>query len=244
MSVRRRLVFRPSWRFQRWKADSVSPRSRQNEEIVLPPWAQSLIRRRQNDSRSAFGSRTRFAIARAPGFRHENLQASTSVKVWIVERIPVNDAGTAVGWAKKYVAGADHGYRAVRWDPSSSTSTELGNLGTSSGGSTNSFAYALNGSGTAVGRTEKYVNGVWYNYHAVRWDASGTVATELGQLGIDGYGSTALAVNDSGTAVGWTVTGPSINSRRTVAWKSDGVAIDLNTLIDPASGWTLTKAPV
>ncbi len=158
------------------------------------------------------------------------------------EAVAVNDAGTAVGWAKKYVADADHGYRAVRWDPSSSTSTELGNLGTSSGGSTNSFAYAVNGSGTAVGSAEKYVNGAWYNSHAVRWDASGTVATELGQLGIDGYGSTALAVNDSGTAVGWTVTGPSINSRRAVAWKSDGVAIDLNTLIDPASGWTLTKA--
>src|SRR4051794_11111551 len=40
----------------------------------------------QNDSRSAFESRTRFAIARAPGFRHENSQASTGVKVWMVER--------------------------------------------------------------------------------------------------------------------------------------------------------------
>ena len=27
-----------------------------------------------------------------------------------------------------------------------------------------------------------------------------------------------------------------------MAWKTDGVAIDLNTLIDPASGWTLTSA--
>ena len=130
------------------------------------------------------------------------------------EAAAVNDAGTAVGWAEKYVAGVDRGYRAVRWDASSSTSTELGNLGTTSLGSADCFAYAVNSSGTAVGRAEKYVNGVYYGYHAVRWDASGTVATELGQVGIDGYGSTALAVNDSGMAAGWTVTGPSINSRR------------------------------
>ena len=34
----------------------------------------------------------------------------------------------------------------------------------------------------------------------------------------------------------------SLLGERAVMWGPDGVAVDLNTLIDPAAGWTLTKA--
>jgi hypothetical protein len=156
------------------------------------------------------------------------------------EAYAVNDSGTAVGYARKYVAGVDFGNRAVRWDSSSTLGTELGNLGTTSGGTTQSFAYAVNSSGTAVGYSTKYISGVYYGDQAVRWDASSATAIELGGLG-NGYETFALAVNDSGTAVGWAR--PTISGIfRALAWRSDGNAIDLNTMIDPASGWTLNQA--
>jgi hypothetical protein len=156
------------------------------------------------------------------------------------EAYAVNDSGTAVGYARKYVSGVDFGNRAVRWDASTTIGTELGNLGTTAGGTTQSFAYAVNSSGTAVGYSTKYVSGVYYGDQAVRWDASSTTAIELGGLG-NGYETFALAVNDSGTAVGWAR--PTISGIfHALAWRSDGIAIDLNTMIDPASGWTLNQA--
>jgi hypothetical protein len=53
-------------------------------------------------------------------------------------------------------------------------------------------------SGTAVGDTTKYTGGTSLGYRAVRWDASGTAATELGNLGTEGTGyteSTTQAIN-------------------------------------------------
>jgi hypothetical protein len=82
---------------------------------------------------------------------------------------------------------------------------------------------------------------------AVRWDASGTTATELGNLGTDKGGSTnaqAYAINNSGVIVGYAnkydAAGQSLGGRA-VLWNADGVAIDLGSLVDPNSGWTLNR---
>ena len=82
--------------------------------------------------------------------------------------------------------GRDLGHRAVRWDASGTAATELGNLGTDANGVTQSVAVAINDAGTAVGYADKYDDsGVCLGDRAVRWDASGTAATELGNLGTD-----------------------------------------------------------
>jgi uncharacterized membrane protein len=124
----------------------------------------------------------------------------------------------------------------------------LGNLGTTASGVTQGQAVAINAAGTAVGQMEKY--DIAHNdkgTRAVRWDAAGTDATELGILGTDGNGWTdaaAEAINTAGIAVGWAneYLAGSLVGTRAVYWGSNGVAVDLNTLIDPNSGWTLEKA--
>lgn len=168
----------------------------------------------------------------------------------IGEAFAINDAGTAVGTMERYDAGTLKGYRAVRWDASGTVATELGNLGTSGGGSTSAGAYSLNHVGTAVGYSAKYDLGSDKGYRAVRWDATGTVATELGTLGTNASGSTvavAFAINDAGTAVGYSnkyVLGNNVGERA-VAWLPDASVIDLNDLgvvSVPAGGtWTLTR---
>jgi hypothetical protein len=160
----------------------------------------------------------------------------------------MNDANTTVGRAQKYVGGYSKGNRAVRWDGGSTAATELGNLGTNSDEYTTARASAVNDANTAVGYARKYDAGSWLGHRAVRWDAGSTVATELGNLGTDGSGYTdavAYAVNDADTVVGYAmkydISGRFLGNRA-VMWASDGVAVDLNTLIDPDSRWTLTKA--
>jgi hypothetical protein len=141
----------------------------------------------------------------------------------------VNDAGTAVGSARKYVSGSYKGTRSVRWDGSSTAATELGNLGTDSSGYTLTLAYAVNDTGTAVGYARKYDSDSNEGYRAVRWDASSTAATELGVLGTDGSGVTsayAYAVNDAGTAVGAAkkYDSGSYKGTRAVRWDASGTA--------------------
>ncbi|KKL84510.1 hypothetical protein LCGC14_1964030, partial [marine sediment metagenome] len=53
------------------------------------------------------------------------------------------------------------------------------------------------------------------------------------------------AINTSGTAVGFAYKYDGAGTflgDRAVYWGADGVAVDLNTLIDPASGWVLEQA--
>jgi hypothetical protein len=161
----------------------------------------------------------------------------------------INAAGTAVGSADKYdTLGKNQGTRAVRWDPSGTAVTELGNLGTNPSGTTIASAVAINANGTTVGYAEKFNSiGIDRGRRAVRWDSSGTAATELGNLGTDINGSTSAyvyAINDADFAVGYAqVHLPDGSaSTRAVYWGPDAVAVNLNTLIDPASGWTLFTA--
>lgn len=163
----------------------------------------------------------------------------------------VNDYDTAVGFAQKYVNGNYVGTRAVRWDGSGTVATELGNIGTNSNGSTTAYAYAVNDAGTAVGYAYKYESGLGKGERAVRWDGSGTSATELGNLGTSSSGSTtsfAYAVNNAGTAVGRAQkyeNGHNLGSHA-VIWLPDASAIDMNDLgVAPVSGggtWMLGVA--
>jgi hypothetical protein len=161
----------------------------------------------------------------------------------------INDAGTAVGRADKYDgSGVSLGQRAVRWDASGTVATELGNLGTDPNSITESSAVAINDAGTTVGYANLYDGlGESLGRRAVRWDASGTVVTELGNLGAgDGITETdVFAINDSGIAIGYAddYDGSGANlGERAVYWGLDAVAVDLNALIDPVSGWTLNRA--
>jgi hypothetical protein len=162
----------------------------------------------------------------------------------------INDGAVGVGSAYKYDgAGTLKGYRAVRWAASGTAATELGNLGTNTSGSTTAHAVAINTAGTALGYANKYDSaGTNKGSRAVRWDASGTAATELGSLGTNTSGRTdafAVAINDGGYAVGYAEKYDSLGNdlgQRAVYWSLDNLAVDLNTLIDPSSGWTLQEA--
>jgi hypothetical protein len=162
----------------------------------------------------------------------------------------INDSGTAVGYAVTFDGeGVQRGSLAVRWEASGTAATELGNLGTDSDGFTDNFPLAISNDGTAVGYAEKYDGaGNLLGYRAVRWNGSGTAATELGNLGTDVDGvtdSVAYKINNAGIAVGYAAeydgSGTLLGDRATY-WGLDGIAVDLNDLVDPASGWTLEYA--
>jgi hypothetical protein len=155
--------------------------------------------------------------------------------------LAINNAGTAVG---------NSGGRAVRWDASGTAATELDqvNVGAWIDGTTSSLAVAINDAGTTVGYAAHIDgSGAHQGSRAVRWDASGTAATELGNLGTNGgFTQTPVyAINDAGVAIGkaryYDDSGTNLGFRA-VYWGLDAVAVDLNTLIDPLSGWTLNSA--
>jgi hypothetical protein len=154
----------------------------------------------------------------------------------------INNAGTAVGSVQKYNgSGVSQGYRAVRWDASGTTVTELGNLGTGNRFGVSEFANgaaeAINNAGTIVGYSDKFnSSGANLGARAVRWHSSSTAAIELGDLGADPIASEAIAVNNAGIAIGYIDTyAVGTYLRRPVYWGVDGIAVDLNTLIDPTS---------
>jgi hypothetical protein len=156
--------------------------------------------------------------------------------------LAVNSAGTAVGYLQKYDSfGRFLGHRAARWDASGTAPTELGTLGTNPDGAAESEPYAINDAGITVGYAFKYDSvGVELGPRAVRWDASGHVV-ELGNLvsDIEGTRADAYAINDAGIVVG---SATSAFGQSAVLWGPDGKPVDLNTLLDPASGWTLQNA--
>jgi hypothetical protein len=157
----------------------------------------------------------------------------------------INDAGTVVGYAYIF-DGFLQGGDAVRWDASGAAvqlQTPTSNLGEFTRG----VPHAINAAGTAVGVVEEYeyfsdeTGTITFlvGSRALRWDATTTSATVLGNLGENPNGipdSNAFAINAAGFAVGY-ATGP-----RAVYWGSDGVAVDLNTLVNPNGGWLLTQA--
>ena len=154
----------------------------------------------------------------------------------------INNAGTTVGYAMKFTGGLYRGGRPVRWDAASTTPTELDILGVDGIGDGNAFPYAINSAGTAVGYSEQFNGGSWTGYRAVRWDASGSAVTELGDLGTDSNGSTdseAVAINNAGAAVGYAAkyTGGSYVGLRAVRWDASGTsALELGNLGTDSNG--------
>ncbi len=167
--------------------------------------------------------------------------------------VALNQSGTAVGFAVKYDGGIEYGTRAVRWSAAGIAATELDHLGTDQNGRTDSRAYAINDSGVTVGAALFYDAGIEMGYRAVRWDASGTTATQLGHLGaslFDGLTeSEAWAVNSSGTAIGWALKNGGSRETlqdhevRAVRWDAGSiVATELGDLGLDFSGRTRTDA--
>jgi hypothetical protein len=158
----------------------------------------------------------------------------------------VNAVGTAIGSANKITGGVDLGSRAVRWNETEIV--ELGNLGADASGETASQVFSINSAGLSVGYASLYSGGSYLGDRAVRWNASGTAATQLGHIGV-GLGSItftyAVDVNESGTAVGLAEkfqSGVSTGTRA-VRWNSGGItATELGHLGLIPGGYTYAYA--
>lgn len=133
----------------------------------------------------------------------------------------INDFGIAVGYATT-LSNAQH---AVRWEVL--VPRDLGTLG-----GTHSFANGINIAGDIVG--ESWMPGDTGS-HAFLY--SGGVMRDLGTLG--GASSSASAINDSGQIVGTSTT--ALNEQHAFI-RNAAIMLDLNSLIDPASGWVLVQA--
>jgi hypothetical protein len=163
----------------------------------------------------------------------------------------LNSSGTAVGSIERFDASEVYrGTVPVRWDGTETAATELQTLGVNANGEAFGDVYDVNDDGVAVGSsvappTSPSDGAVT---RAVRWDSNGSAATVLGHLGTAPNGATdseAFAINSSGLIVG---TSSQYNAATetldpvAVYWRSSGEAVDLNTLVAPGSGWTLTHA--
>jgi probable HAF family extracellular repeat protein len=141
----------------------------------------------------------------------------------------VNGTGQVAGWSST-AAGRDH---AFLYDD---TLHDLGTLG-----GTDSFGLAISGSGQVVGHSHTPGDGAT---HAFLWTptapngASGSMI-DLGTLG--GTGSFARDVNANGQVVGQSFIADNFE-RHAFLYSADSGMVDLNLLIDPLSGWTLTFA--
>jgi hypothetical protein len=108
-------------------------------------------------------------------------------------------------------------------------------------GRTNTIPLATNNAGTAVGISEKITAGINLGFRAVRWDADGTAAMELANLGTNVNGVTVMnarSVNNSGVAVGEAdkyVAGSNLGARA-VRWDASGAATELDNLGTQADG--------
>lgn len=111
-------------------------------------------------------------IAGSPEYSQITRTGLQGLEVYVCPGSGVNNYGMAVGVTEKYVNGMDKGTRAARWDAFGTAGIELGSLGIPNNGSTWVYPYAINDAGTAVGWSEKFVNGSFLGERAVRWDAS------------------------------------------------------------------------
>jgi probable HAF family extracellular repeat protein len=136
----------------------------------------------------------------------------------------INDAGWIVG---ESLLTDGKTIRAFVWKPSAMSA--LPTLG-----GTRSHGIDINNSDVVVGIADT----ASAQPHAVRWTLDGNgVVTETLDLGVfpGGLNSAAYAIDDVGDIVG-------TSDDRAVAWFGGGAVTDLNSQIDPGSGWLLRKA--
>lgn len=131
----------------------------------------------------------------------------------------INNTGQVVGFSNG---------QATLWNSSSSITLD------NPSGAYDSQAYGINNNDQVVGYS-------YYNsgYQATLWN--GSTPTKLGTLG--GTHSGAFDINDAGQIVGFSDTVTNI-SHATLWNMQNGIAValDLNSLINPALGFTLTSA--
>ena len=136
------------------------------------------------------------------------------------EAFGVNNLGQVVGMSNT----TRGNWHAFTW----SKATRIKDLGTlDSGRSTSATANGVNDLGQIVGTSSCGASCV----HAVLWTSSGM--RDLGTLP-DSSSSGGIAINNKGQVVG--------QSGHAFVWSQTNGMQDLNTLIDPASGWTLLWA--
>jgi probable HAF family extracellular repeat protein len=127
-------------------------------------------------------------------------------------------SGTVSGFNHAFISGANGG--ALR---------DLGTLG-----GRFSFGLALNNYGQVTGRSE---NGSGHT-HAFLSGMNGGPLQDLGTLG--GLTSVGQAINDFGQVTGYSLLGDN-SSQRAFLYTAERGMIDLNSLLTPGSGWTLTE---
>jgi probable HAF family extracellular repeat protein len=139
----------------------------------------------------------------------------------------INNNGQAVGRSDS----ANSVVRAVMWH--NGMSTELGEL---PGGLEFSEAYGINDVGQVVGRSQ-----VEAGMRAFLWD-DGTMHN-LGTLPGTTFHTTATAINNLGVVVGVAYADPLNVALRAVVWGPNGIAQDLNELLDESgAGWVVEEA--
>jgi probable HAF family extracellular repeat protein len=101
-----------------------------------------------------------------------------------------------------------------------------------------SYATAVNRDGWTVGWSESNpgIGGINHVYRAFLFDGSHAIDLSAGTPSI----SFANAINDFGVVVGYNF--DAVTGVATALLWQNGVAIDLNTLVDPALGWHLDAA--
>jgi probable HAF family extracellular repeat protein len=147
--------------------------------------------------------------------------------------LAINLSGQVAGFSTLTGNKATH---AVLWSSGANgiAKRDLGTLGGS-----HSAAYGVNASGQVVGSAATALDA---QQHAFLWQSN--VVPPMKDLGTLGSAfSEARAISSAGDVVGTSTATSGTNApQKAFLWQS-GVGIqDLNTLIDPASGWTLLEA--
>jgi hypothetical protein len=157
----------------------------------------------------------------------------------------IGESGVITGYV-----GPANAQVATRWDAGSTTGTALLRPTSFTGGTNRNAGVAVDAVGNIVGYASRSTaTGTPYGEGAVLWKIGETVGVALDTIGVNGSGlagqSFALDLNNAGYIVGsvdaFDETGLSLGFRA-VVWDFEGNVIDLNTLLDPGSGWVLTQA--
>jgi probable HAF family extracellular repeat protein len=142
--------------------------------------------------------------------------------------LAINNTGQVAG---NSAAAGNIETHATIWN--GTTATDLGTLG-----GAYSQAYAINNAGLVVGVASTAGD---LAYHATLWN--GTVAKDLDTFSrLDGFSSTANAINNNGQVVGWATN--TNNDQCATLWDSS-TTTDLNSFLDGVSsgaGWKLISA--